>query len=357
MKKKTNLILAALLASTLLLTGCGGTKSTTSYSAASTSQNTAAFESDYGGGWEEKGITEEDAMDAAAPAEGAESAETSGSSAVIPEPSQNDLSSRKLIKNVTLSLETENFDTMKSDIEASVSSFGGYIEYSSYDAPQTEYLRRSYSLTARIPAEKLDDFVTAAGNLGTLTNKSENVEDVTLDYVDKTAYKESLQVEYERVTELLEKAEDLDQVLALESKLSQLRYEINSYESQLRTYDNLISYSTVDIYILEVERETEVSVTVGSRIKNGFISSLYSVRDFFVNLFVFLIGNLPVLVVLAVIAALVILLLRHLLKSQKPEKAKMHRKIFSRQTSSENTTDASDVETNSGTSENSEPKE
>ena len=72
---------------------------------------------------------------------------------------------------------------------------------------------------------------------------------MTLDYVDKTAYKESLQVEYDRVMELLEEAKDLDQILALESKLSQLRYEIDSYESQLRTYDNLIDYSTVHIYI------------------------------------------------------------------------------------------------------------
>lgn len=345
MKKKTNTLLTALLASALLLAGCGDSKSGSTYNTAA-SQDTTAFESDYGGGWEEKGMVNEAAMDMTSSAENAEPEEASGSSSVIPDPSRNDLTNRKLIKNVSLSLETENFDTMKSNMEESVSSFGGYIEYSSYDAPQTEYLRRSYSLTARIPSEKLDDFVAAAGSLGTLTNKSENVEDVTLDYVDKTAYKESLQVEYERVTELLEKAEDLEQILALESKLSQLRYEINSYESQLRTYDNLINYSTVNIYISEVERETEVSNTVGSRISSGFISSLYSVRDFFINVFVFLIGNLPVLLIWVIVIALTVLLIRHFCRIRQSDGTKKRGRLFSRHSSDENTLNADPSETN-----------
>ena len=71
----------------------------------------------------------------------------------------------------------------------------------------------------RIPSDQLDSFTEKAGELGQVTNKSENVEDVTLDYVDKTAYKESLQVEYDRVMELLEEAKDLDQILALESEI------------------------------------------------------------------------------------------------------------------------------------------
>ena len=110
--------------------------------------------------------------------------------------------------------------------------------------------------------------------------------------------------------ELLEQAKDLEQILALESKLSDLRYEINSYESQLRTYDNQIDYSTVDINIREVEYEKETSDTVGSRIKGGFRNSLYGVRDFFVNSFVFLVSNLPVLVLLAAVAALAVLFLK-----------------------------------------------
>lgn len=333
MKKKRNIPMAALLAAALLLSGCGSDKSSASLDEISANTSYAAADDS---GWATETFSEaygeEAAGDAAAAAEmkSTESTASPGENGVLTpqEASANDLSNRKLIKNVSLSLETEEFDTMKTSMEESISSFGGYVEYSSYDAPQSGYLRRSYSLTARIPAEKLDEFVTAAGQLGTLTNKSENVEDVTLDYVDKTAYKESLQVEYDRVTELLEKADDLDQVLALESKLSQLRYEINSYESQLRTYDNLISYSTVNIYILEVEHVTETSNTIGSRISSNFLSSLYSIRDFFVNLFVFLVGNLPVLLLLAVVIVFIVLFIKRFWKLRAYKTPEKQKKLF-----------------------------
>lgn len=229
---------------------------------------------------------------------------------LAPEVQDRELSGRKLIKTVSLTMETRTFDSLKSEMEQSISSLGGYIENSSYDAPQGEQQYRYYYLCVRIPAGNLEEFVGKAGEMGAVTNKTENVEDVTLDYVDKAAYKESLQTEYERVTDLLEKAEDLDQILALESKLSELRYEINSYESKLRTYDNQIDYSTVHIYISEVAYEQEVSNTIGGRISNGFRGSLFAVRDFFVNAFVFLVSNLPVILLAAAAAVIVIILFK-----------------------------------------------
>jgi hypothetical protein len=302
MKKKINIYLALLLILTLLMGGCGkGSVSTENSSAMDEKQEAAA---DAGWGTEESYAAADTSMtDSVAQEEMPEEGEAS-------KVTENDLSSRKLIKTVSLSMETKAFDTMKSEMESSISACNGYIQYSSFDAPQGQNNYRYYSITARIPSDRLDEFVAAAGKLGTVTNKSENVEDVTLDYVDKTAYKESLQVEYDRVTTLLEKAEDLDQILALESKLSELRYEINSYESQLRTYDNLIDYSTVNIYISEVEYEKETEDTIGSRIKNGFSQSLYAVRDFFVNFFVFLVSNLPILLLLAAVVAVIILVIK-----------------------------------------------
>lgn len=304
MKNKYFKLLVILLPAALLLTGCGKKSFDTASGGAEAAQIISESSMDNGYNNHSEEIQETGAMDMAAEAP-EDIAEGSRTSAL--EVSEKELSSRKLIKTVSLSMETRTFDTLKSKIEESISSFGGYIENSSYNAPQGGRQYRYYYLCVRIPAENLDDFVGKAGELGTITNKSEHVEDVTLDYVDKTAYKDSLKTEYERVMELLEKATDLEQILALESKLSELRYEINSYESQLRTYDNQIDYSTVNISISEVEYEHETNDTVSSRISNGFKSSLFAVRDFFVNAFVFLISNLPVLVLLAAAVILVVI--------------------------------------------------
>ena len=137
---------------------------------------------------------------------------------------------------------------------------------------------------------------------------------------DRKAYLDSLRTEYDRVSKLLEQATELDQILALESKLSDLRYQINSYETQLRTYDNLVDYSTVYLNVNEVAYEQPTSNTIGSRISNGFRNSLYEVRDFFVDLFVAIIANLPVLVVLIAIITAAILLIRKLIRRHKAKK-------------------------------------
>lgn len=302
MKNKFYTLLMILMIAALLLTGCGRGKGLDTSSGETEAAQIAA-DTDSGFNGFEK--TQEAAvLDTEAAAE--DSSGEGGQSAR--EFSEQGLSSRKLIKTVSLTMQTRTFDSLKQQLEESIASFGGYIENSSYDAPGGQSFRY-YHICVRIPSKDLDAFVNKAGELGTITNKSENVQDVTLDYVDKTAYKESLQTEYERVMELLAQAKDLDQILALESKLSELRYEINSYESQLRTYDNQIDYSTVNINISEVEYEKEMSDSVGSRISSGFRSSLFAVRDFFVNTFVFLVSSLPVLVLLAaaIIAAVMIL--------------------------------------------------
>ena len=288
--------LTILLTIVLLLTGCGRGKNFDASSGETEAAQIVDEASGYSGsenGYEE--AKEAAAMDTEAAATEEYSGEDGPSAQKL---SEKDLSSRKLIKTVSLTMQTRTFDTLKQQLEESIASCGGYIENSSYDAPGGQNCRYYY-LCVRIPSKELDAFVNKAGELGTITNKSENVRDVTLDYVDKTAYKESLQTEYERVMELLAQAKNLDQILALESKLSELRYEINSYESQLRIYDNQIDYSTVNINISEVEYEKEMSDTVGSRISSGFRGSLFAVRNFFVNTFVFLVSNLPVLVLLA----------------------------------------------------------
>ena len=76
---------------------------------------------------------------------------------------------------------------------------------------------------------------------GNITNKSETTQDVTLQYSDLESRKKSLTVEQERIWALLEKADTLESVIALEERLSEIRYQLESMESQLRLYDNQVT--------------------------------------------------------------------------------------------------------------------
>ncbi len=53
--------------------------------------------------------------------------------------------------------------------------------------------------------------------------------------------------------ELLAEAESIDSVIAIESRLSDVRYEIESIGSQLRSYDDLVTFDTISISIAEVK--------------------------------------------------------------------------------------------------------
>ncbi|MCR5733209.1 MAG: DUF4349 domain-containing protein [Lachnospiraceae bacterium] len=220
--------------------------------------------------------------------------------------------SRKLIKTVNLSIETEEFDELIENINTKVERLGGYIESSyvggrSYGSTQT----RSASITARIPAIKLDEFTTSVTENSNVLSKNDSTEDVTLNYVDMQAKVESLKTERERLNELLAQADDLEVILALEERLAEVRYEIESYESRLRVMDNQVTYSTVYLDIEEVTKYTPTVTherTLGERMGEAFADSLEAMSELLKDLAVWLVGALPFLLLIAIIAGIILLI-------------------------------------------------
>ncbi|MDD3251552.1 MAG: DUF4349 domain-containing protein [Lachnospiraceae bacterium] len=223
-------------------------------------------------------------------------------------------SARKLIRNVNLQVETTDFDALLAQITQEVGTLGGYIEQSdvsgsSISASQGD--RRYAYLTARVPSDKLDGFIAQVDAKGNITNRSENIQDVTLQYTDIESRKKTLVVEQDRLWDLLAKADSVDAVIALESRLSEIRYQLESLESQLRTYDNQVDYSTVYLSIDEVKVFTPTAPdSVGARIQKGFQRNLEHVGTSMVNFFVWFISSLPSLLVFAAIITAIFFLVR-----------------------------------------------
>lgn len=230
-------------------------------------------------------------------------------------------SSQKLIKKVDMSLETKEFDTLLENIRQKVEEVGGYIEYS--DISGNSYYsmnsNRNAWLTLRIPADKLDGFVTVVSELGNVTNKNESVEDITLRYVDVESHKKALETEQSRLMELLEKAESMEDIIAIESRLSQVRYELQSYESTLRTYDNQVSYSTVALNIYEVERILEVPEEKSflDEVRYRLSDNLYSIGRDLRSFAIWLLSSLPYLVFWAIAIFLACWIIRRII-NRKP---------------------------------------
>ena len=221
---------------------------------------------------------------------------------------------RKLIKTVDMTVETKAFDDLLKGLNEQIEACGGYVEsMNTYNGSIYSSRRssRNASMVVRVPEGKLDEFLNTVTSIGNVVRRSDQVEDVTLSYVDLQSHKEALQTEQTRLLELLKKAESVADIITIEERLSDVRYQIESMESQLRTYDNKISYSTVNLEIDEVQELTPVEEeTVWERISGGFVESLHSVADGFVEFGIWLIVNSPFLVIWAAVILAAVLLLR-----------------------------------------------
>ncbi|MFR3112281.1 MAG: DUF4349 domain-containing protein [Gallintestinimicrobium sp.] len=232
---------------------------------------------------------------------------------------------RKLIRNVDMDVETESFDALLASAQSQAEELGGYIESSSISnssyASSTS-AARSARLTARIPSEKLDGYLAGISKQSNVTRKSESTEDVTLQYVDLQSHKKALLAEQESLLSMMEQAESIEDIIAINEQLTDVRYQIESMESQLRTYDNQVDYSTVNLYIDEVERYTPgAAKSAGARIAEGFSANIYRVGSFFKNFAIEFIILLPILIAIAIVLGIAILIVRIIIKISEKHQA------------------------------------
>lgn len=216
-------------------------------------------------------------------------------------------SGRKIIYTYDYYLETREFEQSAADLEKAVKAAGGYIQASSQSGGSFGYNKQYYSArnayyTLRIPAEKAESFVQAVSAVGTVRSSSVSSDDVTKTYIDTSARLDSLKTQETRLLELLEKADDIETLLAIESKLADVRYEIESYQSQINTYDTLIKYCTFTVNLEEVrESAPVVSDSFGVRFSDAVKDSLIGVGNFLKDFVIFLVYALPYIVILALI--------------------------------------------------------
>ena len=125
----------------------------------------------------------------------------------------------------------------------------------------------------------------------------------------------ALETEKAALEKLLADAEKLEDIITIQDRLTDVIYEIESYKSQLRTYDNLIDYTTIGIYVREVERVTIVEEqTVWEEIKTNLGDNIGDIGRGCVDVFVFVISNIPYILILGGIAAVVLVVVKKIKK-------------------------------------------
>lgn len=231
---------------------------------------------------------------------------------------------RKWIITIDMNVETEDLDSLMTDLDQKIKALNGYVEDQNIHNGSSYASRRyrSANLTVRIPDEKVDQFTDEISGLANVVNQNLRREDITLKYVSTSSRVTALETEEARLLELLAKADNMTDLLEIEARLTDVRYELENHASQLRLYDNQIDYATIYLYIDEVQEYTPVEEpTFFERIKITFSDSLEGLGDGIVNITVFLVGNSPYLLTLGVVAFLAIRLVKRRGKISRKKKS------------------------------------
>jgi len=208
---------------------------------------------------------------------------------------------RKIIKTAYLSMETLDYDQAVLELKQQVAVYGGYIEVSNIGGSgiHSEKANRHAYFTVRIPEEGFQEFMLEVNTIGHVTSQQNNGQDITSSYYDTDTRVKTLEIQEERLLEILKKAEKIEDILALERELSSVRYDIERLTQNLRHWDQMISYATLNINIQEVyeiTKEKKVPMTFSEKIKDGFNETIEDIKEGFEDLIVGMTSGSPYLI-------------------------------------------------------------
>ncbi len=219
---------------------------------------------------------------------------------------------RKIINTGSIVLETNKFYDVQEKIKNIVETNGGYFQNNNthfrlLDKERPEESLKSAYLTIRIPSKAFDGVYKELKEIGIVITENQNAEDITFAYRDMENEAMNLEIQEERLREILKKAEKVEDILRIENELSRVRLQINGIKGTLKNYDNLVSLSTINIEVNEVRDQAiklhTVKEGVWGKAKNNFIKSINQIIYYAEKSFIKFYGLIPWAVILSVILA------------------------------------------------------
>lgn len=170
--------------------------------------------------------------------------------------------SEKIIYTAYAELETTDFDGSIQAVSTLLEAYNGFIESSTVTGSNLQnsgyFPYRCASYTLRFPRESYTAVTSDLSQIGNVTYLSSDAANITVQYTDTDSRLTAYKTEETRLLEILGQAETVEDMIAVESHLSDIRYEMEQLTTQLKNWDNQISYSTVSLSIQEVEVLTPV---------------------------------------------------------------------------------------------------
>jgi PBP1b-binding outer membrane lipoprotein LpoB len=211
--------------------------------------------------------------------------------------------SRNVIRNGSMKIRVDHVEKAEKRLSAMLWEDGGYVEASR----STGYGGSSPQATMelRVPANKFEQFIERISALGIVLEKELTSEDVTDQLIDVGARLKTLRAQEEKYRFLLSRASKLSDVHELESRLGDVRTEIEKIAAKQKVLVDQTSMSTLSVTLVQDAVATAAAASQGNWTGESWgqaSSALVSVLKGLGALAIWLLMFAPIWGVIAVIA-------------------------------------------------------
>lgn len=220
---------------------------------------------------------------------------------------------RKIILNGYLQLDVEEYDVIQDRIVSMVVSRGGFVQnsntrYKYFNRSQLEESLKEGNITLRIPEGEFYNIYNDIKSFGTVIDSRINTSDITGQYRDTVNEVENLKIQEGRLRDIMEKAANVQEILEVERELSRVRGDINRLTGNIKNWDNLVSLSTIEVFLNEVKlgdaQIKPLNDSIWAQSKKGFVRTTNGLINLIERLVIKAISILPILIILSIVTIL-----------------------------------------------------
>lgn len=151
---------------------------------------------------------------------------------------------RMVAYNVSLNVMVDSLEESATRLRELTDSIGGFVVRDSANTRRSNLIA---DITMRIPAQNLFAFVESVSALGEVLERNITGSDITDQYRNNIIRLENLNRSRERFLELLEKAETVTDMLAIERELERINYEIDLFTGRIKFAEESVALSQVTV--------------------------------------------------------------------------------------------------------------
>jgi hypothetical protein len=215
---------------------------------------------------------------------------------------------RKVIKTAYLALEIGEgkFEKAIFDLTRLAENNGGFVSHTQSYSDEDGKLT-SGSITIRIPHDKYNSALDTIKDMGTVENISVSGQDVTQEYTDLESRLRNLEAQEVILLDLMSQSDDVGDSIEVQRELSYVTEQIEVIKGRMNYIDNLVSFSTIEVYMHEPE---PITASTGWGFLEALKKGLRGAVTVFNGIVIFIIAASPILAIIAIILVVIWLIIR-----------------------------------------------